>query len=83
VAKKIAWTARAKADLRAIDPQTAMQILHRLARFLETDEGDIKHLRDVEPPECRLRVGSYRIRFHDHGDTIEILTVKHRSEAYR
>jgi hypothetical protein len=29
------------------------------------------------------RVGSYRIRFHDHGDTIEILTVKHRSEANR
>jgi len=38
--------------------------------------------RDIEPPEFRLRVGSY-IRFYDRGDTMEILTVKHRSEAYR
>jgi mRNA-degrading endonuclease RelE of RelBE toxin-antitoxin system len=30
-----------------------------------------------------LRVGAYRIRFYDRGDTIEIIAVKHRSEAYR
>ena len=45
-------------------------------------EGDVKRLRDIEPPELRLRVGAYRIRFYDHGDTIEILALKHRSKAY-
>jgi mRNA-degrading endonuclease RelE of RelBE toxin-antitoxin system len=30
-----------------------------------------------------LRVGAYRIRFRDRGDSIEIVAVKHRSEAYR
>ena len=60
-----------------------MRILHGLARFIETEEGDVKRLQDIEPPEFRLRVGAYHIRFYDHGDTIEILAVKHRSEAYR
>jgi mRNA-degrading endonuclease RelE of RelBE toxin-antitoxin system len=74
---------QARADVRAIDQQTAMRILHGLARFTQTEEGDVKRLQDIEPPEFRLRVGAYRIRFYDHGDSIEILAVKHRSEAYR
>ena len=62
MARKIAWTDQAKANVRAIDQHTAMRILHGLARFIQTREGDVKRL---------------------HGDTIEILAVKHRSEAYR
>jgi mRNA interferase RelE/StbE len=81
--KKIAWTDPAKADLRAIDQTTALHILHVIARYLATGEGDVKRLQDVEPPELRLRVGDYRVRFHDLGDSIVILAVKHRPEAYR
>jgi len=83
MAKKITWTGQARADVRALDQQTAMRILHGLARFALTEAGDVKGLRDIEPPELRLRVGAYRVRFHDHGDAIEILAVRHRSEAYR
>jgi mRNA-degrading endonuclease RelE of RelBE toxin-antitoxin system len=83
MAKKIAWTDQAKADMRAIDRQTALRILHGLARFIQTEEGDIKRLQDIDPPEFRLRAGDYRVRFCDRGDTIEILAVKHRREAYR
>ncbi len=83
MAKNLAWTAQARADLQAIDQPTALRILHGLARFLAIGEGDIKRLQEIEPPELRLRVGAYRIRFRDRGDTIEILAVKHRSEAYR
>jgi mRNA-degrading endonuclease RelE of RelBE toxin-antitoxin system len=83
MAKKIAWTEQAKADVRGIDRETAIDLLHRLARFLETEEGDVKRLTDIDPPELRLRLGDYRARFYDHGDSIEILTVKHRKEAYR
>ena len=81
--KKIAWTDPAKADLRAIDQTTALHILHVIARYLATGEGDVKRLQDVEPPELRLRVGDYRVRFHDLGDSIIVLAVKHRREAYR
>jgi hypothetical protein len=40
MAKEIAWTDQAKANVRAIDQQTAMRVLHGLARFIATDEGD-------------------------------------------
>src|ERR1700722_8918051 len=83
VAKKIVWTEKAKADLRAIDQAAALRILHILARFLAAGEGDVKRLQDVDPPEFRLRAGDYRVRFHDLGDSIEVLSVKHRREAYR
>ena len=81
--KKIAWTDPAKADLRAIDQTTALRILHTLTRYLVSGEGDVKRLQDIEPPELRLRVGDYRVRFYDHGDSILILAIKHRREVYR
>jgi mRNA-degrading endonuclease RelE of RelBE toxin-antitoxin system len=79
----VEWTDQAKSDLRAIDRSTALYILQSLARYLATREGDVKRLQDVEPPELRLRVGNYRVRFYDLGDSILVLAVKHRREAYR
>lgn len=81
--KKIAWKDQARNDLRAIDRITALQILHGLDRFTATGEGDVKRLQNIDPPEFRLRVGNYRVRFSDLGDSLVILTVKHRREAYR
>jgi mRNA-degrading endonuclease RelE of RelBE toxin-antitoxin system len=63
MAKKIAWTDQARADVRAIDRDTAIDLLHGLARFVESDEGDVKRLQGIEPPEFRLRIGDYRVRF--------------------
>ena len=83
MAKKIAWTDQANADVRTIDQETALDLLHRLARFLETEDGDVKCLTDIDPPELRLRLGDYLLRFYDHGDSIQILRVRHRKEAYR
>lgn len=48
-----------QADVRAIDRETALDLLQRLARFLETEQGDVKHLQDIDPPEYRLRIGDY------------------------
>jgi mRNA interferase RelE/StbE len=81
--KKIAWREQAKAQLRTIEQPTALRILHALAHFAATGEGDVKRLQDIEPPEFRLRVGDYRLRFYDDGRTLYITAVKHRREAYR
>jgi mRNA interferase RelE/StbE len=81
--KSIAWTDQAKADLRAIDQPTALRILHNVARYLASGQGDVKRLQDLEPPELRLRIADYRVRFYDYGDSILVLSVKHRREAYR
>ena len=67
--RKIEWTDGPRADVRRIDRETAMRILEGLARFLLTEEGDVKLLRASDPREYRRRVGDYRVRFHDLGET--------------
>ena len=57
--------------------------VHRLARFVAFDEGDVERLRGTDPPELRLRLADYRVRFYDQGDWIEILRIRHRRDAYR
>jgi hypothetical protein len=83
MAKKISWTNQAKADVRSICRETALGLLHGIARFLDTERGDIKQLQGITPPEFRLRLGDYRMRYRDHGDWIEVLRIVNRREAYR
>ena len=68
MARRVAFTNHAKADLRAIDRQTAIQILKTLARFAQSEEGDVKRLQGVAPPLYRLRTQDRLIprprRFH-------------------
>jgi mRNA interferase RelE/StbE len=83
MSRSIAWRDQAKIQLRAIDQPTALRILHALARFAATGEGDVKRLQGIDPPEFRLRIGDYRLRFRDDGATLFITAVKNRREAYR
>jgi mRNA-degrading endonuclease RelE of RelBE toxin-antitoxin system len=79
----IEWAPEARADLRAIDRQTAIDILHCIDRYLVTRTGDVKRLK---PPltDFRLRCGDYRIFFEQTGEySIGITAVRHRSQAYR
>jgi|HubBroStandDraft_4_1064222.scaffolds.fasta_scaffold852619_2 mRNA-degrading endonuclease RelE of RelBE toxin-antitoxin system len=84
MAKRIViWSPTARADLRAIDRENAWQILKAIDRYLETGAGGVIKL---QPPrtEFRLRAGDYRVLFRRIGEqTIEVLRVRHRSEAYR
>ncbi len=79
----ILWSLEARAGLRAIERETAMQILYCLDRYLANRAGDVKKLK---PPFTgfRLRCGDYRV-FFDLKDenTIEITGVRNRREAYR
>ena len=81
--KRIEWTPAARADVQRIDRQIAMGLLEGLADFLLTGYGDVERLTDRNPPERRLRLGDYRIRFYDHGEWLQILRVLHRRDAYR
>ena len=83
ILKKIVWRDKARAQLRSIDQQTALRILHALAAFSATGEGDVQRLQGIDPPEFRLRVGEYRLRFHDYGHSLYVTAVRHRREAYR
>ena len=43
--KRFTWTDKAKGELRQIDKQQAMAILHALTDYAKTGQGDIKRLR--------------------------------------
>ena len=79
----VVWSPEGRADVRAIERETAMQILYCIDRYLANRTGDVKKLK---PPRTgfRLRCGDYRV-FFDLKDenTIEITGVKNRREAYR
>jgi mRNA-degrading endonuclease RelE of RelBE toxin-antitoxin system len=79
----VIWSPEARADLRAIDRETAMQILHCLDRYLASRAGDVKKLK---PPRTgfRLRCGDYRVFFDQKDEnTIGVLGVRNRRDAYR
>lgn len=79
----VIWSPEARAGLRAIDRETALQILYCLDRYLASRTGDIKKLK---PPRSgfRLRCGDYRLFFElQDENTIEITGARHRREAYR
>ncbi len=84
MAKRVAFTDQAKADIRAIPQPVALQILRTLARFLESGEGNVKKLQDIDPPVYRLRTQDHRVFFRVlSADEIEITRVHDRKEAYR
>ena len=82
--KRILWSTEARADIRAIDRETALRLLKALDRFLKTGVGNVKQLEGFDPPLFRLRVGVWRFIYRPAGDDgIEVVRVRHRKEAYR
>lgn len=82
--KHIHWSDEARADLRAIDRETALRILVAVGRFLKTGVGDVKPLKGFHPTLFRLRVGGWRVFYRESGEgLIEGVRVRKRGEAYR
>lgn len=81
--REIEWTETALADMAALDKGIARRVKQAVERFAESGAGSVKRLQGIDPPEFRLRVGDYRVRFHLDDDTMRILRVRNRKEAYR
>jgi mRNA interferase RelE/StbE len=77
------WTDLALEDLAALDKGIARRVKQAVERFAETGAGNVKKLQGIDPPEYRLRVGDYRVRFQLSDKTPCVLRVRHRSEIYR
>ncbi len=79
----VIWSPEARSDLRSIDRETALEILHCIDRYLDSRNGDVKRLKAPEIG-LRLRCGDYRIFFEQpKANAIWITRIKHRREAYR
>ena len=74
------WPESARAELRAIERETAVRILQALTEYGESGNGDVKALAGQWQ---RLRVGDYRIIFAIAPDEITIVRARHRSGVYR
>ena len=82
---QIEWRPRAESDLDALTPQVRRRALDAVNRLAETGYGDLRQLHGRGTPEWRLRVGDWRVilAFDYPQDTVVILRVLHRREAYR
>ena len=77
------WPESARSELRAIDRERAIRILHALTSYAESGAGDIRALVGEWQGYFRLRAGDYRVIFTLSPEEITIARVRHRSEAYR
>jgi mRNA-degrading endonuclease RelE of RelBE toxin-antitoxin system len=80
----IRWSTEASNDVDRLDASVADRVMDALDRLAIEGVGDVRRLVGIDPPEYRLRVGKWRVRFRiDHA--AEILYVVHvlrRDEAY-
>jgi len=83
VPQRIFFEPAARRELRAIDQLAASRILDALTRLIFLGDGDVKKLQGLEPPQFRLRVGEYRVRYRRSGDEFYITAIRKRGDAYR
>ena len=63
----VIWSPEARADLRAIDRETAMQILHCIDRYLANRNGDVNQAPAHWPPAPLWRLPCVlRFQRRDH-----------------
>lgn len=77
------WPESARVELRAIDREIAIRILHALTLYGESGVGDVKALAGQWQGHLRIRVGDYRVIFTIAPDEITIIRARHRSDIYR
>jgi mRNA-degrading endonuclease RelE of RelBE toxin-antitoxin system len=78
------WAPRALKELARLDRKEQHRVRQAVEAFASESKGDVLRLQNITPPEYRLRVGKWRVRFRlDHdGRTMQILRVVRRDEAY-
>jgi mRNA-degrading endonuclease RelE of RelBE toxin-antitoxin system len=82
---QIRWKPRAMKDLKRLSRRDRDRVVEAVERYARSSEGDVQKLRGTDPPEQRLRVGDYRVRFHldTTGKVMTILRVLPRDKAYK
>ena len=90
--REVEWTETALEDMAALDKGIARRVKQAVERFADTGVGNVKRLQGIDPPEYRLRVGDYRVRFTEETPAegaaeseaaLRIHSVRNRREAYR
>ena len=73
----------AKKDLKKISTKDILNILNQIRKLEQYPQlSNIKKLKNHYPP-MRYRIGDYRVLFEIEEDTIIVVHIKHRKEAYK
>lgn len=82
---RLDWKTPALRGLRRLDPSNQRRVIAAVERYAATGYGDIVRLTDIEPPQYRLRVGEWRVRFtvDREAEVLNVLHVLPRGKAYR
>lgn len=84
IVRRLDLSDQAGADLAGLDRATRLCTAATIPPSIQTSAGNIKKLQGIEPPECRLRTGDWRVRFsYPDADTVRINRVQNRRDAYR
>ena len=82
---KINYTKTAISDLASL-PRELQRRIARKMRFYTEAENPLRfaeRLKDYKDADFRFRIGEYRIMFDVVNNSIFILSIRHRKEAYR
>ncbi len=60
-------------DLRRLDRYMEEQVRAAVRRLADTEQGEVMRLTDEDPPQWRLRVGDWRVRFRFERETTTML----------
>lgn len=84
MALRLTWSNRALRDADRLAPKPRERIVEALGRYAETRHGDVTKLAGVIPPEYRLRVGPWRVRFawDQAAGVVTVLHVFKRGQGY-
>ncbi len=76
---------RAAKDLKSLNVRTQKRIIQKLKFYLNNDDplAYAKKLSNKADANYRWRIGDYRAVFDIKKDTIKLLRVQHRREAYK
>jgi mRNA interferase RelE/StbE len=82
---RMVFAGGSKKDIDKLDRVTRQRIAKKLQYFLEQEDPLVyaRQLVDSSIGSYRFRVGHYRIVFDIDGNTLQVLSIKHRKDAYR
>ncbi|HEX4774141.1 MAG TPA: type II toxin-antitoxin system RelE/ParE family toxin [Candidatus Saccharimonadales bacterium] len=82
---RMVFAGTSKKDIDKLDRVTRQRVAKKLQYFLDQDDtlSYARQLVHSNIGSYRFRVGHYRIVFDVDGDTIQVVSVKHRKDVYR
>ena len=81
---RLEWGPKALRDLKRLDRSDRDRIVSGVLKFAQTMQGDVLKLAGKHPPEYRLRVGGWRVRFawDQEAGVVIVLHVFKRGQGY-